>query len=200
MSTDLLTLAEAKAAISQENDFVDANEKLRGLISTVSERLDDACGPIVHRTLSEQHDGGKHTIWLKESPVASITSCMEYSGTTPTVLTVQTNLVHPTNAILLTKTHGTISRLSSGHPTYFATGSQNIEIVYVAGRFEKTEKVSDKFKDAAKLFLNHLWAIEYGMGTDTYGQYDGPVHVPTYALPNRVKDLLQRELRPGAVA
>jgi len=200
MSTDLLTLGEARSALAIDQTFAGSDDLLRTYISAISKRLDEACGAIVQRTITDElYDGGS-TIWLKTKPVASVTTVTEYDGIVPTVLTRQTNTTEPSDGYVLEPTKGKLIRTSSGTKTIFEPGLQNIKVTYVAGRYTTTATVDPLFKIAAQSFLAHVWKMNQGMGTSTYGDYDGGFAVITYALPNRVKDLLGSEIQTPSIA
>lgn len=65
-STDILTLGEAKAALATNQDFNDSDALLNGYITAISKRLDEVCGPIVTRTITDElYDGYGNSFWLK---------------------------------------------------------------------------------------------------------------------------------------
>lgn len=199
MSTDVLSLMEAKQAISLEDNYSDNDSLLSAYISSVSARLDQACGPIVQRSVTgELYDGGYSTIWVRQKPLVSVSSVIEYQKTNAVTLTEDTNLTSPSEGFRLNLKAGTMTRTKSGLPYYFYDGLQNIKITYISGRYADTESVGDIFKVAAQAFLAHLWKTNQGLGTSTFGAYDGGTPNVTYSLPNRVKDLLGDELiQPG---
>lgn len=198
---DVLTLEEARAALSRSRvDNADAT-LLAIYITAVSRFLDIKAGPIVQRSITELHDGGTERIWPSETPVASVTTLTEYSGTTGTALTAESNTVKPANGYLLDSDgrHGVrIWRRSSGYSRLFTSGQQNISLVYAAGRAATTAAVGHQFKLAAQLMLTHVWRAEKGAGSDTFGALD--TGVPSFALPNSVRDLLYGELRVAGFA
>ena len=198
---DLLTLTEARDALSQDPLSTGDEEILKGYITAISTRLDEVCGPIVQRTITDElHDGGNSRIWLKNTPVVSITTITEYSDTTGTVLTEQTPTVHTDYNYIKTLSTGLITRTQSGAYTYFEPGVNNIKVTYVAGRYENTNEVAALFKIAAGAFLAHVWKMNKGMGSDIYGSYDAGTPIITFALPKRVIDLLGTEIKPGPIA
>jgi len=200
-STDILTLAEAKEGLVQDSLSSSNDTTLANYITAISKRLDEVCGPIVNRTVTaEKYNGGDHLIFLKTYPVYSVSAVREYSGTTSTVLTAQTNSSHANNQYLLDTQKGVMERMDNGSCGYFAYGKKNIEIDYVAGRYATTQAVIPLFKIAAQSFLAHAWKMNQGMGSSTYGDYDGGPAIVTFALPNRVKDLLGTEIQPGTIA
>lgn len=190
MSTDILTLTEAKKALAIDTNFSENDSLIQTYIEAISARLDDECGPIVQRTITQEtHSGGKNTIYLYKRPVASITTLTEYDGTTPTVLTAHTNSTQTSDQYLLESNKGTIRRMDSGTPTLFIEGYNNIVVTYVAGRYASTSEVTEKFKLAASITLAHIWRSEQGMSSDAFGGYDSG-SFSTFTLPKRAMDVL----------
>lgn len=195
MSTDVITLNEAKQALAIEETFSETNTLLAGYIQAISEKLDDTCGPIVKRTItSELHDGGTTKIYLNYRPVASLTTITEYDGTTGQVLTAHTNASQTNNQYLLDGNRGTIRRMETGDLTEFACGLKNIDVTYIAGRFDTTSDVDFRYKLAAQITLAHVWRSEQGMSTDEFGSYS------TFILPKRAIDVLGNAVQQFEVA
>lgn len=135
-------------------------------VTAISARIDDLCGPVVQRTVTEYHDGGACAIWPHQTPVASVTTLKEWDGSTLTTLTKDSfGAAGNPNGFWFAQSssfpHGTvIERRSSGSPTRFLSGHGNIELVYLAGRAASTEDVSEKFKMAAATIIRRLWKRE----------------------------------------
>lgn len=199
---DLLTLQEAKAALvgvtSSSSDGV-----IAGFVTALSKRLDDLCGPIVQRTVTELHDGACGAIYLRTTPLVSITSVTEFASTTGTVLSVETNASKPANGYLLVNDghYVELRRRASGSDSSFSWGQSNVQVVFEAGRFAATASVGEDFKTAARLFLQHLFRPSMGGGSETYGPPIGVTTsgIPSFGLPRVVADLLTGErLPPGS--
>lgn len=168
---DLLTLAEGYTAI---NDSASAlagtgpyDTRLAQMITAVSRRVDDKCGPVVQRTISgEEHPRRQgrdlgNAIYLRYRPVASVTTITEYVGTSPQVLTAENFPTVTGNDYRLVNNglSGVVERRNSGYPWAFAAGSQygRVIVTYVAGRYASTAAVDAKFKEAAAAILLRLW-------------------------------------------
>ena len=193
---DVVTLPEVEAELGVDPD---SRVLLSGYITSVSRKLDKACGPIVQRTITdEKHSGGHRAILLDHYPVASVTSVTEYSGMTGTALVEETPATSPSNGFMpdgsmLIRRRGKID-------AYWALGRHNILVTYVAGRYEDTLSVDDRFKRAAFITLANLWRREQGMGTMTFGADGAPMLGATYALPNAAKAFIQDDIRPSGWA
>lgn len=208
--TDVLSLAEAKAALRDSGNSNDAT--LPGVITAISLALDEGCGPIVQRAAtSEVYDGGGSTITLAQRPISEVSSIVEYDGTTATTLTAETNASKPTSAFLLEPYRsgqttglydGRITRRSAGATIPFAPGVGNVVVTYTAGRFADTDGVSQMFKEAARLTLMHVWrsrqqGVMSVVAATTAGSgsgYEVPrTNFPAWFVPNAAKELLGSE-------
>lgn len=201
---DWLTLAEAKAALNIRAENVSQDTEVQSYITAVSERLDDLVGPAVKRDVSgELHDGSVGIIWPNLTPVAEMTSVSEYSSGIEQVLTEDTLTTFGQYGYqFIPAGHNTqVRRTSSGSDSSFATGRRNVVLAYVAGRFESTETVSPKFKQAAAKMLAVMWTGDQGAGTVTFGAPldQEPTMIIGFAVPNAVQDLLANEIRPPVI-
>ena len=159
-TTDILTNAEALAAINAPSLAAGPAGELVTLVSAVSGVIDSYCGPVVAREVTEIHAGGSSTIWPHQAPVLSVTSLTEFDGSTETVLTDESafGTVGGASGFVLSPDGLSIGRRVSGNAYYFGAGT--IEVVYQAGRFASTATVSPKFKAAASGILRRLWKRE----------------------------------------
>lgn len=197
---DVLTLAEARTGLSTETGHTAKDAPLAAYITAVSRRLDELCGPIVIRTITDEvHSGGTKSLFLREYPVVSVTTITEYEDTTGTVLSVETNASKPSSAYLLDPATGIIHRRATGTSRDFSIGDRNVVVTYQAGRYANTAAVDERFKTAARLLLSHYWRREMAVGTVTYGGEVIP-NLPGFGVPNVVMDLLAGELKAPTVA
>ena len=201
--TDILTEAEAQAAINVTDAGVHATE-LALAVSAVSQAIDAACGPVVAREVTEVHDGGSSAIWPYESPVLSVTSITEFDGTTSTVLTDESafGTVHTATGFMLSNGYR-IDRRSGGYVYRFGPGQ--VQVVYQAGRFATTEDVSARFKYAAAAILRRLWKREgsaWAFTPDFYSNSDEQTAGSSFfrAVVPMIDELLPDERKPPAVA
>lgn len=187
----VISLAEAENEIG-----VDPGSRplLAAYVVSVSRLLDKACGPIVKRTVTdESHDGGSTFIILDHFPVLSVTSVTEYQGTSAVSLTEETPTTSPSQGFLLGR-GGMLHRRSGKCDWMFYRGRSNVVVTYVAGRYDDTASVDERFKRAALITLRNLWSKEQGMGTVTFGPDGAPIVGATYALPNAAKAFIQDDL------
>jgi hypothetical protein len=152
---DVLTPDEAYQAINVKSSSVGHDEDVLRAITAVSLRLDEMCGPVVVRTITDEpHTGGRSVIFLRTAPVASVTTVKEYAGTTLTTLTAESVTSQTANQYWFESDTGILYRRSGGCDCRFATGRGNVLVTYEPGRFATTEDVDGRFKEAASLILN----------------------------------------------
>lgn len=199
--TDLLTLDEASTMLGVAGD-ADLT-LLQTYIATASKAIDDRCGPVVVRPMTETHDGGSASIWLSAPPIDAISDVHEWDGATDTGCSEELPFAFPVPYIpehgyKVDMLSGRLDRRRNGTAARWAAGAGNVLVLYTAGRYATTADVDGRFKQAAFMIVRQLWTREQASGTVTYGTPD--VWVPTYAVPNAVDEILAGELRPPAVA
>lgn len=198
---DLLSLDEAKRALNIPLAETTHDTELASYITAVSRRIDGMCGPVVIRTVTgEVHAGGSSMLFPRYSPVATITSVIEYVGTMATTLAAESNSTKTANDYLIGADGYVVYRRSTGSDSVFPAGRSNVVMTYTAGRHANTAAVDPRFKQAAAIFLSHLWRFEQGQGSTTFGAFEEGLGIPSFGTPNAVKDLLADELRPPVVA
>ncbi len=186
-ATDLLTLDEAKSIVWRKKGSVDDEALIQATLSAVSNRLDQACGPIVQRTVTgEVHDGGGNAIQLRLEPVASIQSIVEWDQGTSTTLTAEslstagTYMLRPWMVPDPTGLYsGLLRRRDGWSATYFPRGQDNVVVAYTAGRYATTEEVSPtRFGEVARLALGYLFKRRDASLDSDYSAYF-PATIPT---------------------
>lgn len=192
---DILTAEEAKRQVGIPDANTDQDDEIGIYITAISRRIDELCGPVVCRTVTgELHDGGCTHIRPKHVPVASFSSVAEYVYTAAYTLTAETNTAKTGYNYLWDEVTQLLYRRSGGGDSWFPAGRHNIAITYVAGRAATTSAVDDKFRRAAGIILTHLWRVDRGGGTETFGS--GFSEYPTgFAVPARAMELLGDDLR-----
>ena len=193
---DVVTMSEAVIELGEQDETT-----LAAYITAVSQLLDEACGPIVERTISgETHDGGVTVIDLRWAPVASVSTVTEYQGVTPVVLTGETATTAPAAGFLVDGESGRVWRRAGKQDAVFAGGRQSVSVTYVAGRYEDTTTVDARFKRAALITLRNLWAKEQGFGTVTFGPDGQPIVGATFAIPYAAEAFIRGDLVLGGFA
>ncbi|MFG2515966.1 head-tail connector protein [Streptomyces sp. NPDC048584] len=186
----LLTLAEAKAQLNLTGDGDDV--ELQDYIDSVTAVVEEYCGPIEPRAVTERHDAesGRSVIVLRTTPVLSLTSV------TP-VLTG--GVSHPVAGLDLDPDTGAVRRLDGGR-------FRGLLLFTVQAGRAGVPPVPPTVNLASRMLVQHLWRTQRpsrsgglaGGGDDyTVGE---PIPGFGYAVPNRVLELLAPYRLPPGVA
>lgn len=203
---DLLTLVEARSAVNLPAGGESHDTDLQLFVTGISGRIDKLCGPVVHRTITgERHNGGACRVLLDWQHVDSITSAAEWSNTTETTLTEESDNTKPSNGFLLDTgerdIYAWVIRRSGNADARFPSGRRNVVITYVAGRYADTAAVDETFKLAAAAVLRRMWKREQSSWAHTPSFFPDtedprPSMVFFKAVDPMVKELLADELLP----
>lgn len=195
----LVTLAEFKAWLGTTTTGAPApsatdDTLLQSMLDAATPVIERLTGPMTSTSFTESHDGEDCEVVLYKYPVLTITTCTEYRGSAATanVLTEST-AANPIDGFQLEKETGTLIRVfAGGYPRTWWPGSRNIVVVYTAGRASVPENV----KEATKELVAHWWKRRKG-GSGRFagaGAEGGAgIFVPTYGVPNAVKEILAGE-------
>ena len=196
--TSLVTLADVKdyLRISTTSD----DTQLQDYIDAVTPVIEDITGPIVNKQYTEVYDGGVSRIQVRHFPVVSVDTLTEVYGQTLYTLT-QVTLGSSTSTWSYTfdASTGLIVRRAFNVEAMFPIGANNVSITYTAGRSTVPANVAL----AAKMTIQHLWSqtrfnrngARPGLGGDDIWQPG-----MGFAIPNRVRELLQNEQRIAGIA
>lgn len=194
----IASLAEAKDALNIDQANTDHDDEIQLYVDAADRVIEDLVGPVTPADFDEWYDGGYGDIVLRHWPVTDITAVTEYSGATPTDLTVATSpdLVTSTSYVLDPDT-AILYRRSTWGNVAFATGTANIRVQYTAGRATTPANI----KLAAIEFIRHNYQLAQQGGSPTYGGAgeEGPWVPSGFAIPARVYELLQPDLRERPV-
>lgn len=202
-STDLISLDEAKYAINLATTVTTYDSRLEIVVSGVSQRLVEMCGPVVNVTRTDEaYDGGDADIALRNvgtSPLVTTTvsAVKEYDSTgTLTTLSAEDFDTKPADGYLFITEDGTIARRFTGGGGYFASGYRNVLVTYTTGRAANTAAVPRKFKLAAQVCVNHVWSnLGAQSGAARPAGVDGlPFSIPPWFVPKAAIDLLHGEI------
>ena len=192
---------ESAASVSSQRDF----EVIDVWVPALSLRIDELCGPVVIRTVTdERHDGGVFVIALRKSPASSVTSVTEYDVGVATVLTAEMDATLPADGYVRERLGQVtfINRRSSGYDYPFPHGRQNVKVTYEAGRHDTTAAVDAKFKMAASAILRRLWSREAGAWARGGNPFEADGMPPGFfkAVDPMVQEFLSDEMRPPGMA
>jgi hypothetical protein len=204
-ATDIISVAEARQEIGGLSASLD-DQLLAAYVTAVSQHIDRLVGPVVNRTITgEIHaTNGEREIFLRQSPVSSITSCTEYTmGGTAQTITVDTLTTKNGYGCWLNTTDQHTARLqrrNNGMPTYWPIAG-SMTVTYVAGRYATTDVVDELYKHAARLAVATNWSIQQGSGSATWGNAEGPGMSPLpIVMPRAVEAMLAHERRVPGIA
>jgi hypothetical protein len=168
-------------------------------VTAVRQKLDDVCGPIVQRTITEVIDVPRweHVTDLRISggPVSSITSVKSYENGVESTLTAETLTVAGDYLAELqhrVRPDGTSQMLSgqlrrrSAFSDWWWTCGTRVQVVYVAGRYATTAAAADsRFEQAAMVTLRSLWrTYQSQVAQQLDGDYAAPFQAfPSFAVP-----------------
>lgn len=184
---------------SQQGDIAD---KVQGVIDAATAFVQFETGPIVPVTCTETHSGGGPTIILDNPPVLSVTSVVEYIGTTAYPLTAA-ELGAPTSVYSYSLDNpemGILTRRFNGLVGNFVGGPMNIEVVYVAGRTSVPGDVRmAALEDIRGLFTQTQYGGQLAGITNDQDQWSETAMNPILAFP-RLAALLQGPTRTPSIA
>ncbi|WP_141579660.1 head-tail connector protein [Actinomadura sp. WMMA1423] len=184
-ATDLFTLEDAKAQLNIDPDNTDSDAELAGYISGVTRVVERYVGAVIHRTVTEQFDGGAGEVLLSNIPVASVTTVTD-SGTD-----LEAGAYSATES-------GVLSRVAGAARTAFLPGLQSVQVVYVAGKVADTTAVKDELAEvrlAGLIILQHMWETQRPAAAGPFSQASDDFD-PRYAysVPRRAQELLGVEI------
>jgi uncharacterized phiE125 gp8 family phage protein len=197
VSSGLATLDEFKAHLKRRSIATTEDAKLQAFLDAATPVIEDITGAILPRSIVEIHEGGVTQITLRQRPVLSVASVTEYVGNVATALTGVANLAAGTTATYqLDMGVGTITRLSTGG--YGAFASDQVIVSYTAGY----ATVPSNIHEAALFQAAHMYQSSQNGGRPSLREAaaaeDGYTYIGGYAIPNRVRELLQPQRRlPG---
>lgn len=184
----LVGLTEVKDHINETG--TEHDDELRGFILSASQVAESITGPIARRTVEETFSGGDRVILLTHSPVLSVTSVTENGETVDT-------------ADYYVDPDGLLTRATDYAASRWATGVDNIVVIYQAGRTAVPYAVIEATKDLIKVNWNPQiggHAGPFGDGVDDQaGAGEGQVRLGFF-VPNTVMQRLQPSARGPLVA
>lgn len=198
----LFTLEAAKRKLGwPASRATSKDDDLREYIAAVTPIIEDIVGPIVPRTVDEWLDGGRDELLLTTTPVLSITSLEEWTGTTGYPLTEQpfdVSTMYDGYGYTVNRLTGMVLRTNGGFSGRFAVGRNNVHAVYTAG----LQVVPPNVILAAKEQLRFLWQYGQQAQHPSFGEDDTAVeYTPSgFAVPRRVIELCAGARRLPVIA
>ncbi len=183
---------------------------LNGVSAAIENVID---GPVVIRSFTETYDGAGERIFLRQRPVASVTSVKE-EGQLLTVL--EDYYVYAKEGYLLRASGGGALWWAKGYRERGLTGAywtakpQGVEVVYTAGRAIQTvtaglltavtytDPRDETIRLAALQWIQESWAT--GPANLSNVITEGGSIIRPVGIPPQVADKLQRFATPGVAA
>lgn len=186
----LVTVAEMRDHLQISGATYDG--QLQGYLDAAAILIEEIGDIVLPRQVDETYDGGGTTIILLSTPVVSIASVTEYSGTIAYALT---QAATPTLAIgpyqyQVDLASGLLVRLATGSVTRFPVGRRNVFVSYVAGQSSVPANVTL----ATKELVAHWWRWGQQGNRAAFGDAVPDMAATSssgYAIPNRVVELLR---------
>ncbi len=204
MSTGIVDLqADVLPYLGIKSVPTDGGAKIEGIIDACIASIEYEVGPIETVTVTDEiHDGGDTSIYLRTVPVLSITSMTEVIGLIPYTLTLQPVGAPVDNFGFSIDDYaaGRITRRSAGsQPFPFYANTGNITVTYTAGRASTPANL----RLAVLEFVKHIYQWGQQANRPAFGAAPDEVPGPGptgYLMPNRVRELLEPNLRPVVIA
>lgn len=190
----LITLAEAKAFLRLKTATDD--DKLMDFIDAASSVAQFYCGDLLPQTYTETHDGGDQAIYVRHTPIVSVSSLTEYVGSITYTLTNQP-LGQSVNAWGYTiddpAAGRIVRRTASGLVWRFVPGVGNVTVTYTTG----VASIPVQVRLGVEFIVRHLWQTQRGampspQDADTTSQVPGV----NYAIPDRAIEMFESVPRP----
>lgn len=191
---DIIDLTEAQVALRVTNPELEP--EVQALVSGLSEKIDDWCGPVVARevdvTLSGPYSG---PLLLTTTPVLEVVTVTETTGTSPVELTADDWQLDAQGHYVR------LFRRSGGIDSSWVVGSRNIAVTVNAGRFADTESVSAGWKSSFVKVLRAKWQAEAPAWAKSPNMPTGDdPYDPPYDEDALIRATFSRHLLPPGIA
>ncbi|MFD9192991.1 head-tail connector protein [Streptomyces phaeochromogenes] len=185
----ILSLADARSHLRITSTSDD--QQLREWLESITELVEQFCGPCVRRTVVETHDipaSGVRALALHRTPVLSLVSAVAVldGGTDYAAADLDAD-----------EATGIVRRLDGGRM------HGPLRFTYQVGR----SVVPANLSSASRIILQHLWRTQYGASRAASGVGGGDDYAVTepiagfgYAIPNRALQLMEPHRLPPGVA
>lgn len=202
-TVDLVTLEEAKPGLNIAATDTSDDAELALIITAVSQRFRELCGPIINTTYTDEvYDGGDGSIVLRNagyhrSVTTTVSAVKEYDSTGAlTTLSAESATSKPADAWVVGSERNVVWRRGSGGYGRFTSGVGNILVTYVSGRAADTAAVPARFKQAAIITINHIFSSLGANNLAARQAIDGSTSfgIPSFSIPKAALDLIRDEL------
>lgn len=196
--TTIVSLADVKAHLNKTDNTDDT--ELQYFLEAATPIIENIAGPVLPQTKTEYFSGGVSQINVNWLPILSVTSIVETYGQTNYTLTeITLGSSNTAFGFTVDYTTGRIIRRAYNAEALFPVGANNVQVVYQAGR----ATVPANVRLATLMLIQHLWStsqLNRQGGRPMLGGEDGFAIGSGFAVPNRVRELLQPSPRVPGVA
>lgn len=190
----VISLADARAEINEQTGVTANDDELRLFIASATTMLEDLGSMmsigILPQTRTEEYRPVGSEIALKMRPVASVTTVTEYRGTTSTVIAVGATPGAAGESYTLNGSAGVLTRRSGGVEVAWA---DVVVVTYVWG----STTVAPNVVTAARALVAHVFKLGQRGWRPSFGGDDVTITPSGYAVPNRVREMLDPSNQRG---
>jgi uncharacterized phiE125 gp8 family phage protein len=175
-----VSLTDVRSHLNITGEDVERDQELTAFIQAATSAIEQRVGPLTRRSVTESHNGGRHAIVLRHSPVITVTSATENGAAVPS------------GGYTISPASGVLTRTSGYSRATWVDGFNNVTVAYVAGR----TSIPADLRQAVLELVRHLWSTQRG---SMAGRRTGEEFVSGqgYTLPNRVLELIGPYEMPG---
>jgi hypothetical protein len=201
----IVSLTDAKDYLRKTAAFTGDDNELREFIDTSGEVVDYLAGPTINRTVTEYHSGPAKELFLRQWPVVSVASVVEWWPGGPSYTLTQESEIGVGGSgydFTFDPGGGSITRRVNAWGYCFPPGVNNIKVTYVAGRRQPWPA---RIRMAGLEQIAYLWrSSQTGRGAGRAAGGTGAEETVTIAglgaVPLRVVELLAGKKPPQAGA
>jgi len=192
----IISLSEARASLRIPSGQTIQDDDIRFLIASATPVMEDLCGAIIARTVTDTYDGGRAQIALITAPLIDVTSVIETSGSgyvkTLTKQDPFSGSGFDSFGYMVDLKSGLITRTASGVAIPFISGTRNIQIVTIVGR----ATLPANLVKATQRLVRFMYQQEFQGQRPNGSTPEAVSTTPSgYLVPNAVKTMCAAELR-----
>lgn len=163
-------------------------------VDAASQMLTDICMPLQPATVTDLLDGGQPSVLLSTYPVNAVTSVTTYDAVGTATAVVEAGGVTGLNdGWRCDKTAGVLYRVGW---RAWPLGWGNVQAVYTVG----PAVVPANVQEAAIVLADHLWQFRKANHQPPMPGNDPAGFSPSYAMPNKVLEMVRDYLKPPRAA
>lgn len=182
-----ISLQDARDELSLPATEVAGDDELRLFIASATDMIEELCAArglaLIPKSRTEDSQPRTETVSTRRTPVGTVTSVTEYSGTTATVIPLAATPGASGDGYLINTDTGILTRVNSGRVKAWQPW---VRVVYTWG----PTVVSPRAIMATRALVAHLWSIGQRGQRPSFGGDEYTMTPSGYAVPNRVVEIL----------